>query len=139
MLAGFREQDLFLRGAIYWAGFRKYALDYTPEERFSGETKYSGLKMIQLALQGITSFSVKPLYASVFIGIVFVFIATVYFVYVLWCVFVGQAVQGWASIIVTVMFFGGLNLLVLGIVGIYIGKYSCRQNKGRRTSSEIRI
>jgi dolichol-phosphate mannosyltransferase len=122
VLSNFRETELFLRGAIYWLGFRKYALDYTPEERFSGKTKYSGLKMIQLALQGITSFSVKPLYASVFVGIVFVFIAMVYFVYVLWCVSVGQAVQGWASIIVTIMFFGGLNLLVLGIIGIYIGK-----------------
>jgi dolichol-phosphate mannosyltransferase len=122
VLTGFCEPDLFLRGAVYWAGFRSYALDFTPYERYWGRTKYSFRKMARLALQGATSFSVKPLYAAIVLGFVFVLIASVYFVYVISCVVVGKAIPGWASTIITTMFFGGLNMLVLGIAGIYIGK-----------------
>ena len=122
VLAGFHEPDLFLRGAVYWTGFRKQALDYTPGERFSGKTKYSGSKMIRLALQGATSFSVKPLYVAIVLGFAFVLIAAAYFVYVIRCAIVGDAIPGWTSTIVTTMFFGGLNMLLLGITGVYIGK-----------------
>lgn len=122
VLANFREPDLFLRGAVYWMGFRKQVIDYTPEARFAGKTKYSVSKMCKLALQGITSFSVKPLYIAIVLGLVFILAAIVYFIYVLWCVSVGETVAGWASTIVTTFFFGGLNMLVLGIIGVYIGK-----------------
>jgi len=122
VLLSFQEPDLFLRGAIYWVGFRKYALDYTPDRRFSGQTKYSSAKMVRLAMQGITSFSVKPLYVSVFLGALFISVGILYFVYVLWCVAVGHAVAGWASTILSILFIGGLNLFMLGIIGIYISK-----------------
>jgi len=122
VLLSFQEPDLFLRGAIYWIGFRKYALEYKPDCRFSGQTKYSSAKMVRLAVQGITSFSVKPLYVSVFLGALFISVSILYFVYVLWCVAVGQAVAGWASTILSIMLIGGLNLFMLGIIGIYISK-----------------
>ena len=122
ILSNLQEPDLFLRGVVYWMGFRKQVIDYTPEVRLFGKTKYSVTKMFKLAVQGITSFSVKPLYMSIVLGLFFTLIGIVYFIYVLWCVFAGQVVAGWASTIITIMFFGGLNMLILGIIGIYIGK-----------------
>ena len=122
VLLHFQESEIFLRGAIYWIGFRKKAIDYAPEPRFSGNTKYSTAKMLQLAVKGITSFSVKPLYVSVFLGSLFVFISILYLGYVLWRVAADQAVAGWASTIFCIVFIGGINLFMLGIIGIYISK-----------------
>jgi len=122
VLLNFHEPDIFLRGAIYWIGFRKQAIDYSPEPRFSGQTKYSPAKMLQLALKGITSFSVRPLYVSIFLGSLFMFVSLLYLIYVIWCVAVGQAVTGWASTIISILFIGGINLFMLGIIGIYISK-----------------
>ena len=121
-LGAFHEQDLFLRGIIKWLGFKQYAIDYTPNIRFSGETKYNSKKMVRLAVQGITSFSVRPLYVSVVLGFIFFILSLAYIPYVIWCVISGHAVDGWASTIITIMFFGGLQMLMLGIIGIYIGK-----------------
>jgi len=78
--------------------------------------------MMKFAIQGITSFSVKPLYVSIILGVIFSVLSLAYIPYVVWCVFSGHAVAGWASIIITIMFFGGLQMLLLGIIGIYIGK-----------------
>jgi dolichol-phosphate mannosyltransferase len=122
MLGVFREHDLFLRGIIKWMGFSQYAIDYEPERRFSGTTKYNGKKMVGLAIQGITSFSIKPLYVSILLGLLFFVLSLAYIPYVVWCVFAGRAVAGWASTIIAIMFFGGLQMLLLGIIGIYIGK-----------------
>ena len=131
-LGVFHEQDFFLRGMIKWLGFSQYAIDYTPEVRFSERTKYSGKKMTEFALSGITSFSVKPLNWAIILGFIFLFVSLSYIPYVLWCVFTGHAVAGWASIIITIMFFGGLQMLLLGIIGIYIGKIFI-QSKQRPT------
>lgn len=122
VLSRLGENDLFLRGAVYWTGFRSHAIDYTPEKRYSGKTKYSIYKMFKFAVEGITSFSVKPLYISIFLGLLFILISLIYLIYVIGSVIAGQTVPGWASIIVTIMFFGGLHMLVLGIIGVYIGK-----------------
>ena len=78
--------------------------------------------MVKFAVQGITSFSVKPLYVSIVLGIVFSGLSLAYIPYVVWQTLSGHAVAGWASIIITIMFFGGLQMLLLGIIGIYIGK-----------------
>jgi len=131
-LGVFHEQDFFLRGMIKWLGFSQYAIDYTPEVRFSERTKYSGKKMTEFALSGITSFSVKPLNWAIILGFIFLFVSLSYIPYVLWCVFTGHAVAGWASIIITIMFFGGLQMLLLGVIGIYIGKIFI-QSKQRPT------
>jgi dolichol-phosphate mannosyltransferase len=122
VLLNFHEPDIFLRGAIYWIGFRKQSIDYSPDPRFSGQTKYTTAKMVRFAMQGITSFSVKPLYISIFLGALFIFVSILYLFYVIWHVAIGQAVAGWASTILFIAFMGGINLFMLGIIGIYISK-----------------
>jgi dolichol-phosphate mannosyltransferase len=122
VLVTFNEQDIFLRGVIKWMGFRRYAIDYTPGERFAGTTKYTVRKMANLAIQGITSFSVRPLYISIVLGISFSILSLAYIPYVIWRVCTGHAVTGWASTVIIIMFFGGLQMIISGIIGIYIGK-----------------
>lgn len=118
----FKENDLFVRGLIKWLGFKQYAIDYTPDLRFAGASKYNKKKMMMLAVQGVTSLSVKPLHMAVYLGFFFSFFALLYVPYVLYAFIEKEEVSGWASLIITVAFFGGLQLIVLGIIGIYIGK-----------------
>lgn len=117
------ENGLFIRGLVSWLGFRQFAIDYQPAERFSGKSKYSLKKMIQFAIHGVTSFSIRPLYLALFLGVALsVFAFFFYIIYVLHSIYHGTAISGWASVISTVVFFGGLNLIVLGIIGLYVGK-----------------
>lgn len=118
----FKENDLFIRGLVKWLGFRQFAIDYIPEERFAGASKYNLKRMMRLAVQGVTSLSTKPLHVAVFLGFFFSFAALLYVPYVLYAFYTGESVSGWASLITTVAFFGGLQLIILGIIGIYIGK-----------------
>jgi dolichol-phosphate mannosyltransferase len=119
----FNENELFIRGLISWLGFKQFAIDYCPAERFSGSSKYTLKKMISFAIQGITSFSIRPLYAAIYLGIGSSFFAFLFYAwYVLHSLYYGHVISGWASVISTVVFFGGLNLIVLGIIGMYIGK-----------------
>jgi glycosyltransferase involved in cell wall biosynthesis len=118
----FKENDLFIRGLVKWLGFKQFAIDYIPEQRFSGASKYNVGKMKRLAIQGVTSMSVKPLHTAVYLGFFFSFVSLLYIPYVLYSIYIGQEVSGWASLIITVAFFGGLQLIILGIIGIYIGK-----------------
>jgi dolichol-phosphate mannosyltransferase len=122
VLLTLNEQDIFIRGVIKWMGFRRCAIDYIQGERFSGTSKYTVKKMTNLAIQGITSFSVKPLYISIILGVGFSVLSLAYIPYVIWCVYSGRAITGWASTIIIIMFFGGMQMIVLGIIGIYIGK-----------------
>jgi dolichol-phosphate mannosyltransferase len=117
-----QEYELFLRGMVRWVGFRQYAIDYSAPERYAGETKYTLAKMISLALRGITSFSTRPLYFATYLGLAFALGAVLYLPYILYSYFTGNVVSGWASLIATIVFFGGLQLLIMGIIGIYIGK-----------------
>lgn len=121
-LIQFKEIDPFLRGIIKWVGFKQYAIDYKPDPRFAGKSKYSFKKMIQLAFQGITSFSIRPLYLAVYLGFTFSLVSLLYIPYVLFAIYNGVEVAGWASVIMTIVFFGGLNLIIMGIIGIYVGK-----------------
>ncbi len=125
-----KEQDVFLRGMIQWIGFDQVTVTYKANKRFAGESKYTFRKMMRLALDGITSFSVKPLYTAIYIGFFFAFLSFLYLPYVVYSFIVGKFVDGWASLLVTVAFFGGINLMVLGVMGIYIGKVLV-QNKER--------
>jgi len=118
----FHENEPFLRGLLKWIGFKQYALTYDPASRFAGKTKYNFKKMTRLALQGVTSFSIKPLYIAVYLGFTFSMFSVLYVPYVLHAYCTGREVSGWASLIMTVVFFGGLQLIILGIIGIYIGK-----------------
>jgi glycosyltransferase involved in cell wall biosynthesis len=121
-LKEFDEFDLFYRGLIKWIGFKQISIEYEPAHRFSGETKYSYNKMLSFGLKGFTSFSVRPLYVAAFIGIFFAILSSLYIPYILYTLYVHKEVSGWASVIASVAFFGSLNLIVLGIVGIYISK-----------------
>lgn len=126
-----RENYLYLRGLVAWAGFRQTFIEYTPNERFAGKTKYSTRKMIRFALAGITSFSIRPLQLSLVLGIIIAGLAFLYGLYVLYIyAFTDKAVAGWASTTASVLFIGGIQLIVLGILGEYIGK-TFMENKKR--------
>ena len=119
----FSENELFIRGLVSWLGFKQFALDYVPAERFSGKSKYTMKRMMRFAIQGITSFSTRPLHIAIFLGVGLSFFAFVFYIgYVLYSMYFGNVISGWASVISTIVFFGGLNLIVLGIIGMYIGK-----------------
>jgi len=119
-----REKNRFLRGMVSWIGFRQTPIEYEREERFAGETKYPLKKMIKLALDGIISFSSKPLKLSQYLGFFAVLCAIVIFLYSFVYRLVGGAnlVSGWASIMTTVAFLGGVQLIAIGILGEYIGR-----------------
>lgn len=118
-----KEYHLFIRGITAWVGFRQYALEYAPDERYSGKSKYTVKRMAGFALTGITSFSLKPLRLSILLGLFFAVLAFAYGVYaILTKLLTDQAVPGWASVLASVLFIGGIQLIVLGIIGEYIGK-----------------
>ncbi len=118
----FHENEPFLRGLVKWLGFRQYAMHYQPAPRFSGKSKYTVKKMMNLALHGVTSFSIKPLYTAVYLGFILSFASVLYIPYIIYAFVHKVEVSGWASVIMTIVFFGGLQLIILGIIGIYIGK-----------------
>lgn len=124
------ESDVFLRGLVKWVGFRQYAISFVAGERFAGESKYSLGKMFRFAFTGITAFSVKPLYLAAYLGFFFSLVSLLYIPYVIYSFMNHSEISGWASLIMTVVFFGGVQLIILGILGIYMGKIF-KQIKGR--------
>jgi dolichol-phosphate mannosyltransferase len=123
VILSMKEQGLFLRGAIPWTGLPSTEISYVPDSRRSGESKYTVSKMLSLALDGITSFSVKPLRLTSFAGIA---ISGAGFLYALYALivrlFTDRTVEGWTSILISVLIIGGIQLLSLGIMGEYLGK-----------------
>lgn len=122
VLSSLNENGLFIRGLIKWLGFKQFAIHYQCEARFSGKSKYNLKKMVKFAVQGITAFSVRPLYMATGVGLFFSLVAILYIPYILISYFTGHVVSGWTSILATVVFFGGVQLMVLGIIGMYLGK-----------------
>ena len=118
----FTEADIFMRGLIKWMGFKQIGIEYTSAARGAGESKYTVKKMIRFALEGITSFSTKPLYLAVYLGFVFSLLALLYIPYVIYSYYFGVTITGWSSVVVAIAFFSGLQLMIMGIIGIYIGK-----------------
>ncbi|MCF0137996.1 MAG: glycosyltransferase family 2 protein [Oscillospiraceae bacterium] len=119
---GFREVNLFLRGMIPLVGFKSTTVEYARTERLAGESKYPLKKMLALAVDGVTSLSVKPLRLITGFGVV---VALISFIGCLWALITalcGNAVQGWASMTCIVCFVGGVQLICLGIIGEYVGK-----------------
>jgi polyisoprenyl-phosphate glycosyltransferase len=116
------ENGPFYRGLVKWVGFTQKSIPYTPNERNAGETKYSQKALIRLALKGITSFSTKPLNIAIYLGFTFSLLSLLYIPYAIISVINDWAISGWSSIIVTIAFFGGLQLMILGIIGLYLGK-----------------
>lgn len=119
----FNEDDLFLRGLTSWMGFKQTAIDFTASERVLGQSSYNLKKMITFAFTGITAFSVKPLYIAAYLGFIFSGFSVIgYGAYVIYAFVAKTEISGWASLIMTIVFFGGLQLIILGIIGIYLGK-----------------
>lgn len=116
------EYEIFLRGIIKWVGFKQKGIPYTPAERHQGEASYSYKSLIKLAVTSVMAFSVRPLYIATGLGLFFSLTATLYIPYILISYLAGFAVSGWTSILATVAFFGGIQLMVLGIIGMYLGK-----------------
>ncbi|RHX90848.1 glycosyltransferase family 2 protein [Leptospira stimsonii] len=123
VLKKFEERNLFIRGMVTGIGFQKSFLEYQPEKRIWGKSKYSLKRMFLFALDGITSFSVKPLHLATIAGVVFSLFSGIYALYAIIIFFTSdKAVSGWTSVLVSVLFMGGVQLIVLGILGEYIGK-----------------
>jgi len=127
-----REKNRFVRGLFSWVGFRQVGIEYEREERFAGKTKYPFRKMLKFALDGILSFSNKPLKVALNLG----FVSTLFGIVMIAYVFLGKIffpkimVPGWTSLLIAVVFFGGVQLLTIGVIGEYISRIY-DETKGR--------
>lgn len=121
-LCRYRERNLFLRGIVPLIGYPSAKVYYDRAERFAGESKYPLRRMVNFAIDGVTSFSVRPVRFVFALGCVFVLIALVAAGFVLWSWMKGTLVQGWASLFLSMWFIGGCVLMALGVIGEYIGK-----------------
>lgn len=122
-LKAMRERSRYMRGLVGWMGLNRASVTYHRDPRFAGETKYPLHKMLRLAADGIMSFSTKPLQLATVLGLAS---AALGFLVGLWAVFTkltgGYVVPGWTSMIVAVLFVGGVQLVTLGVIGAYIGR-----------------
>lgn len=121
-LVSFPERNLFLRGMAASLGFQTACVYYKRAERFAGESKYPLTKMLSFALDGITSFSVRPLQYITYLGILFMLISFCAIVYGIVSYIVGRTIAGWTSQLVSIWFIGGAILMACGIIGEYVGK-----------------
>jgi len=119
------EREKFLRGQIAWMGFSQTSVEYDRAARQAGDTGYTYRKMIGFALDGITSFSDLPLKVATISGFTVSFISFVLMIYALWSRFVWKVYEpGWTSLMLSVLFIGGIQLIAVGIIGEYIGRIS---------------
>lgn len=125
------ENDTFFRGLIKWTGFKQFKIIYSPNERNKGTSKYSLKKMLSLAISGITSSTIFPLRMATVSGFVVSGVAFIYSLFVLYdYFFTTKNLLGWTTIILAILFIGGVQLISIGIIGEYIGKI-LKQVKGR--------
>lgn len=122
VLKGMREKDRFVRGLVSWMGYEQVGVPYHREARHAGETKYPYRKMVKFAVDGITSFSSAPLRLASWLGYLASFLAFAYLASVFIQKAMGATIQGWATIMVAMLFLGGVQLICLGIIGEYIGR-----------------
>ena len=122
MLSTYKEHNLYLRGLIPLIGLKQSKVDDVIGERYAGKSKYTLSKMVRLALNGITAFSVKPLYAIYNIGLLFLLVAFLIACYVVYSLLFGYVEPGWASLMFSIWIVGGFILISMGIVGTYIAQ-----------------
>jgi dolichol-phosphate mannosyltransferase len=117
------EKNRYIRGIISWLGFKQTGVEFVREKRFAGETKYPFKKMIKFAFDAIASFSYKPLKMASYFGF---FVSSCSFLYLIIVIyqrlFTGSTIAGWASTLAVTLFFNGIIILILGIIGEYIGR-----------------
>ncbi|MDP4179222.1 MAG: glycosyltransferase family 2 protein, partial [Bacillota bacterium] len=118
------EKNRYVRGLVSWVGFKQTALEYERDERFAGETKYPLKKMFKLAYDGIAGFSYKPLKFAAYIGTVVSLVSFISLIVIIIkkIIFPGSTIWGWSSLMVINLFFNGLVLIMLGVIGEYIGR-----------------
>ncbi|MBQ3324116.1 MAG: glycosyltransferase family 2 protein [Muribaculaceae bacterium] len=121
-LLDYKERNLFIRGIVTKLGYKTDCVYYDRAARIAGESGYSLRKMMNFAIDGITSFSVKPVRLVFTVGLVFLLIALIMLIYVLCAYFMGRAVSGWPSLFLSVWLVGAFILIGLGIIGEYVGK-----------------
>ena len=121
-LADFKEVNLFLRGIVPLIGFQTAVVEYERSSRFAGESKYPLKKMLSFAIDGITSFSIKPIRMITALGFLIFAFSLIMLIYSIVIKITGHADSGWASLICSIWMIGGIQLLSLGIIGEYIGK-----------------
>ncbi len=122
-LTSIHERHRFIRGLVAWAGFSQIGIPYVRDERYAGETKYPLRKMIKFALDGITSFSYKPLQWATKVGFTVAILGFIDAIMIIYeKLFTSVTIQGWSSIMIAVLVLGGMQLIMLGIVGEYIGR-----------------
>ncbi|MEZ3502194.1 MAG: glycosyltransferase family 2 protein [Lachnospiraceae bacterium] len=121
-LENYKEVNLFLRGIVPMIGFKTDVVTYERHKRFAGESKYPLKKMLALAVDGITSLSIKPIRFIVFLGMLIFVCSIAMLIYSLVQHFLGNTSIGWTSLIVSIWAIGGLQLLAIGVIGEYIGK-----------------
>ncbi|HBX53103.1 MAG: glycosyltransferase [Bacteroidetes bacterium RIFOXYA12_FULL_35_11] len=130
VLKNMPEQEKYLRGQIAWAGFRQTYVEYDRVERYSGKTGYTFSKMLKLALNGITSFSDFPLKFATISGFIVAGIAFLVTLYALYSRFViKEYIAGWTSLMLCVLFIGGIQLITIGIIGEYISRVAANVRK----------
>lgn len=123
VLRGLKEKNRFVRGLVSWVGFRQTSVEYVREERWAGETKYPLKKMLRFAMDGITSFSHKPLRLATYLGFGLSGLSFIYLVVVvIQALFTDTTIQGWASTVAINLFFNGIVLILLGVIGEYVGR-----------------
>lgn len=116
------EQARFIRGMVAWVGFRQVPFPYDRHERHAGETKYPLSKMLRFAFDAVTGFSTAPLRWASHIGIALFFLSFLLLIYIAIGFFTGSAVQGWTSLMLITVFLGAVQMLVLGMIGEYLGR-----------------
>lgn len=121
-LVAYPERNLFLRGLVPMLGYSSASVYYDRKERFAGESKYPFTKMLNFALDGITSFSVKPLRLITTAGLIFMLASVIAIIYALSAFASGHVFPGWTSLLISIWFIGGAILIAVGIIGEYVGK-----------------
>lgn len=121
-LLAFKERNLFLRGMVPLVGYKSTKVYYARKERYAGTSKYPLSKMIHFALNGITSFSIAPIHLIMYLGLITVLVSFVCMIYTLIERAVGHVVSGWSSLMISIWFLGGIQLISISVIGEYIGK-----------------
>jgi glycosyltransferase involved in cell wall biosynthesis len=118
-----KEKHRFMKGLFSWIGYPQISIPYQPDRRHAGRTKWSFLDLWNLAIEGITSFTIVPLKIATYIGILTAFVAFTYAVYIIFKkLMFGEPVPGYPSIMVMILFLGGIQLITIGIIGEYLGR-----------------
>lgn len=121
-LEEYKERNLFLRGMVPLIGYKTATVSYARKKRLAGESKYPLKKMLSFAWDGITSFSIKPISMIMTLGGIIVLCSVAAFIYTFVSYFMGHVSPGWSSLMISIWFLGGIQILAIGVVGEYVGK-----------------